>query len=265
MRTSYPMIDDITVPEGRRDVDPKTVAALAESMRDIGLLHPIVVTYPPDHSTVNLVAGRHRLEAARSLGWVCIDAFNAVELSDAQRELIEIDENLYRSELGPAEVASALSRRKATYEAMHPETKLGANQHEGRVRQNGEPTADRFTKDTADKTGMSERTVQRNAERGRKIGEDNLRKIGGTSLDKPGELDALAKLDPATRNDLCNRAEGGESVSAKALNEHKQPANQRKGRYATIVSHRAVLANAEPKSVSSPSTSLRPAANILSQ
>jgi ParB family transcriptional regulator, chromosome partitioning protein len=56
-----------------------------------------------------------------------------------------------------------LARRKAIYESMHPETKLGANQHEGRVRQNGEPTTERFTKDTADKTGMSERTVKRAA------------------------------------------------------------------------------------------------------
>ena len=58
-------------------------------------------------------------------------------------------------------------RRKEAYEALHPETKNGENQHT-RVRQVGEATsADRFTADTAAKTGQSERAVQRDAERGK--------------------------------------------------------------------------------------------------
>ena len=60
----------------------------------------------------------------------------------------------------------------------------------GRIqdRQNDEAgRADRFAADTSKKTGMSERTVQRNAERGRKIGEDNLRKIAGTGPSPAGQ------------------------------------------------------------------------------
>jgi hypothetical protein len=58
------------------------------------------------------------------------------------------------------------ARRKQAYEALHPETVNGQNQHT-RVRQVGEPSpeppADRFTADTAAKTGQSERKVQRDA------------------------------------------------------------------------------------------------------
>jgi hypothetical protein len=64
---------------------------------------------------------------------------------------------------------------------------------------------------------MSERAIQRHDERARKIGEDNLLKIKGTSLDKPGELDALARLDPEVIDALCARAAAGEEVSAKAV------------------------------------------------
>jgi ParB-like chromosome segregation protein Spo0J len=217
MKLSRPLIDDITVPERHRDLDPEKVAELAASMRQIGQLSAIIVFRAED--SIILVAGRHRLEAARQLGWDRIDA-SYVEGDELQRELIEIDENLCRSELRPADQAIAIGRRKAIYEAMHPETKPtsegGAGRNKETRRQNGEESADRFTKDTADKTGMSERTAQRNTERARVIGEENLRKIAGTSLDKPGELDALVKLDPATRDDLCNRAESGAQVSAKA-------------------------------------------------
>ena len=47
--------------------DNGDIAALARSIADIGLLHPIVVT---QHG--HLLAGRRRLEACRSLGWETI-------------------------------------------------------------------------------------------------------------------------------------------------------------------------------------------------
>jgi hypothetical protein len=81
---------------------------------------------------------------------------------------------------------------------MHPETKLGTNQHTSRVRQVGE-SSERFTKDTAEKTGQSERKVQREAPRGEEIGTDALSKVVGTSLDKGEELDALAQSEQPAR------------------------------------------------------------------
>lgn len=71
--------------------------------------------------------------------------------------------------------------RKEIYEALHPETRLGQNQHT-RVCQNGEPS-DRFTADTAKKTGSSERAVQRDASRGARIDKEILSTIAGTDFD----------------------------------------------------------------------------------
>ncbi|MGJ0453465.1 MAG: hypothetical protein ACR65T_09610 [Methylocystis sp.] len=80
-------------------------------------------------------------------------------------------------------------RRKDAYEALHPETKREATLKRGQEfpsRQVGETGADRFTADTAAKTGQSERAVQRDAERGKKISERAVSIVGvdsGNSAD----------------------------------------------------------------------------------
>ena len=71
---------------------------------------------------------------------------------------------LCRTNLSPAERAKQTARRKAIYEELHPETRVGENQHSS-LRQVGEPSQ-RFTAATS---GKSERIVQLDAERGKKI------------------------------------------------------------------------------------------------
>ncbi len=90
-------IEDIEVGEGRRAADPKTVAKLADSMREIDLQTPISI-WIDDDQLVHLVAGRHRLEAAKLLGWDRIDCF-VVKLDARQRRMWELSENLHRAEL----------------------------------------------------------------------------------------------------------------------------------------------------------------------
>jgi hypothetical protein len=136
----------------------------------------------------------------------------AASLRDA--EMHEIDENLIRADLTPAEQAAHLARRKALYEQKHPETKHGVNQFtEERNRQIGE-TVDRYTKDAAKKTGASERSIQRHVARGERI--SNIADTVGTALDQGSELDALARLPHDRQAELIARAKAGEAVSAKA-------------------------------------------------
>lgn len=73
---------------------------------------------------------------------------------------------LYGPNLTPSEKALFTARRKEAYEALHPETAHGAiGNGRGKSRQLGDSTSDRFTADTATKTGESERTVQRTLSR----------------------------------------------------------------------------------------------------
>ena len=69
-----------------------------------------------------------------------------------------------------------------------------------------------FTKDATKKTRQSERTVQRDATRAKKVAV--LPDIAGTPLDKGAEIDALAKLPVEKQRSLAEAAKRGEQVSA---------------------------------------------------
>lgn len=90
-------IDDVFIGTRHRSLDSSRVESLAESIKAIGLQTPISV-YVDGDDHAHLVAGLHRLEAARHLGWERIDA-NFVKMDDVERELWEIAENLHRVEL----------------------------------------------------------------------------------------------------------------------------------------------------------------------
>jgi ParB family chromosome partitioning protein len=70
--------------------------ALAESVGEVGLLHPVVVT-----PQGRLVAGRRRLDAVRLLGWRTVPV-HVVDLENvAQGELAE---NVHRKDFLPSEL-----------------------------------------------------------------------------------------------------------------------------------------------------------------
>ena len=105
-------IDGINVPDTRRSVDAGKVTELAESIRRIGLLHPITVTC--DH---RLVAGAHRLEACRKAGMSEIDCC-FVDGDSLHIELAEIDENLVRNELDAISIGELALRRDDILEML---------------------------------------------------------------------------------------------------------------------------------------------------
>jgi hypothetical protein len=203
---------------------------MASSIEVLGLRTPITVKCLPKRddadagggaNSYRLVTGAHRLAAARLLGWLEIKAFIAGEdVSDLDAELWEIDENICRATLTLAEEAAAMARRKEIYLKTHPETAHGAtgkgrSKAQSRKDCDSKEVADRFTADTAKKTGKAERSVQLSTKRGEEIGIENVRKLARTSLDKGVELDALAKLSPDDRGELIERAAAGEKVTAR--------------------------------------------------
>ena len=121
---------------------------------------------------LNSVAGSHRLAAFELLGEAEIPAQEILD-DDLHAELAMIDENLCRFELSPVDRARQTARRKAIFEELHPATRREATLMQGSAApscQVGETgKVERFTADTAARTGQSERTVQRDAERGEKI------------------------------------------------------------------------------------------------
>jgi ParB family chromosome partitioning protein len=108
-------------------------------------------------------------------------------------ELAEVDENLIRSPLTPAQEASATFRRKAIYEELHPETKAGAAG--ANARWNGKDANENsaFASATSDAIGKSRRSVEIAAARGEALGDD-LDQTAETFLDKgsPRRCESLA-------------------------------------------------------------------------
>ena len=116
-------LDDIEVCDGRRPIDDGAVTALAASMEKIGLKIPISARLIVGDSTgskgldgkeihqifYQLIAGAHRLAAAKKLGWNFIDAFVSRDESDDQVRLWEIAENLHRAELTAQERAGHIA------------------------------------------------------------------------------------------------------------------------------------------------------------
>ena len=130
---------------------------MARSISEIGLLNPITI----DQEYI-LVAGLHRLEAVKKLGWTEIEC-NICTFDTLQTELAEIDENVVRTELSVLEYGELLERRKEIYESLHPETKAGQAQAAGMNRAISNNVTDKmsatlksFAQDTADKLGVSE-------------------------------------------------------------------------------------------------------------
>lgn len=149
-------ISDIKINSGRRSTDQQNVEELVKSIKAVGLMNPI--TIDQNHT---LIAGLHRMEAAKLLGWTEIEC----TVSDAegiQAELAEIDENIVRARLSRYELGEQLLRRKEIYETLHPETQQG--KRNGQTAKNDNLTllaAKPFSEDTAEKLGVSKRTVER--------------------------------------------------------------------------------------------------------
>ena len=130
-------IFQIKVNDGRRVISLEAVHELANSISEVGLLNAITVG-----QDYTLIAGLHRLEAAKLLGWTEIEC-TVSSLEGLLAELAEVDENVVRKDLPTVEYSDLLLRRKEIYESLHPETRAtyegGAfrgNQHQKVIRSN---------------------------------------------------------------------------------------------------------------------------------
>lgn len=96
----------------RKRFDESELAALAASIKDKGVIQPILLRPGPDFATLGrylLVAGERRFRASHLAG---VTTINAVvrDLSDAQAAEIALIENIQRADLSPIEEARAFRR-----------------------------------------------------------------------------------------------------------------------------------------------------------
>lgn len=161
MHTVAIHVDDIELGERHRALSEDAVQRLAGSMKDIGLKSPISIRITdnvlldgkPCDGVPILVAGAHRLAAAKALGWAQIDCIE-VEDDPIAAELWEIAENLHRCDLTAEQRHAHLRRYAELVEARLTKPVQGGQVSGGR----GNKSVARIV---ADETGVSLNTVKR--------------------------------------------------------------------------------------------------------
>ena len=109
---------DANPEQPRHDFEPTALAALSDSIRTHGLLHPIVVER--DGERYRLIAGERRLRAVRMAGLATVPAI-VRPAAESGRHLLEtaLTENLLRADLSAIEEAAAYSRLADTFGLSH--------------------------------------------------------------------------------------------------------------------------------------------------
>jgi ParB family chromosome partitioning protein len=102
----------------RHDVDPTALEELKASIRQAGLLQPVVVR-PLSRGGFELIAGERRLRACEALGWERIPAVKR-EVDDRTVLTLALIENLQRDDLSPVDEARGYDRLIAEFKlAQH--------------------------------------------------------------------------------------------------------------------------------------------------
>lgn len=96
----------------RKRFDEEEIADLADSIREHGVLQPLLVRRVDDR--FQLVAGERRLRAAQAAGWERVPV-QLKDLSDQQTAELAIVENLQRKDLNPIEKAASFQRYLEQY------------------------------------------------------------------------------------------------------------------------------------------------------
>src|SRR2546430_10405144 len=99
----------------RRTVDPGALDELVSSIKQAGLLQPIVVRKAPNgNGAFELIAGERRLRACQQLGWERIPAVQR-EADDRTLLTLALIENLQRDDLSPVDEARGYERLIAEF------------------------------------------------------------------------------------------------------------------------------------------------------
>ncbi len=102
----------------RRHFDEASMASLAASIRELGLLQPVLVRQVAQDE-YELIAGERRWRAARRVGLTSIPALVQAGAGDARSLEYALVENLHREDLNPLEEAAAYQQLIDEFSMTH--------------------------------------------------------------------------------------------------------------------------------------------------
>src|SRR3990170_3449738 len=104
----------------RTSFDQAELEQLAASIREHGVLQPLIVTPEPNRDEFRLVAGERRLQAARLAGLHAVPVI-VRSVNDQQRLELALIENLQRADLNPLEAAEGYRQLTEDFKLSHEE------------------------------------------------------------------------------------------------------------------------------------------------
>lgn len=173
------------------------VEKLKKSIQTIGLINPIVV-----NEKYELIAGGRRYSALKELGYSEVSV-TIVNQNNLQQELISIDENLVRKDLSRVEVEECLARGKEIYEKLFPNATKTEDDIDTDIKSDMPDEERSFVDITAEKTGLSKRTIKSAIDRDEKSSPKvkQLRSAGELNATQANEL---IKLTPEEQEQVAD-------------------------------------------------------------
>lgn len=214
-------VNVIKILNRKRGLNTDHLTALKESISNHGLIEPIVIT----NDNV-LIAGYHRLQAFKELNYSKIPTV-IKNVDEMNAEILEIDENLIRQELTQLEKSEQLKRRKEIYEILNPNAKVNMVKQSNLPKRNDFALGDEqepqvqeksFTQETAEKTGLSQRSIQQSVQIAENLSEEAKTKIKDTELE-----DNKTALLEIARTETEKQAEKVTEILEKKEKKIKEP------------------------------------------
>ena len=205
-------IVEIKVGDNRREIDEANVANLMKSIREVGLINPITVT-----AGNKLIAGAHRLEACKRIGWEEIEC-NVAELDGLKAELAEIDENLIRHNMNHIDEGEQLLRKKEIYEMLYPETKATYNGggFKGNrftkaivAEPNSATTNKSFVDDSAEKMQMTPRAIRKKIQVARDLSSEVKTIVKQHGISEKNSLKLARIKEPEKQKEAAEKLASG--------------------------------------------------------
>lgn len=219
MKRDSVAINLIDVQDRLRPVSEAGINSLIASITELGVMKDAIHLRQLKSGRLVLIAGGHRLEAARQLGWTEIAAQIWTDVTDDWARLMEVDDNLAGAEMNALDTAVFLAERKKVYEKLHPEAKRGAA---GNLASRGLLTdmmsVSSFATATAEKFGMSPRHVSRMISAGSRLTSIDLEQL--RAAPKPvtlADLQVIAKASSSAEHSHVVAALGDGSAKSAAV------------------------------------------------
>lgn len=123
--SNYLSVDQIVANprQPRTKIEDDSLDELAASIREHGILQPLIVTSDPKTGQYSLVAGERRLRAARLAGLQQVPVIIR-QVTDQERLELALIENVQRADLTPLETAEAYYQLSEEFGLAHEEIAL---------------------------------------------------------------------------------------------------------------------------------------------